>query len=335
MHYKPQPFIYKLHKNRDKVIELIPIEQKKKLPDKLYGNIIKNDAYRIWNKFVMSNHTIGAMLHGDKGTGKTLVCNILCNTAIDNDIPVIQITEIKLDLDIISYLNNLKDCVIFFDEFSKNVHYNIQHQMLTFFNPDDYRKKLFLLTDNYLRQINEFLINRPGRIHYLIDYKKLEEDALMEYLNDYDVNVNFKNELMVKYRSAISFGFDHLKAIIEEHVQYPNETLDEILRCLIVKFIADEKEYILDRVTDLTTGDLIDISNNPTYLIPIKRLDNGREFYYKIKDNETINFSNHNIVDFNNDKIVINVRNYELIFQMKSLKNTNFKPTNDSINPFI
>ena len=81
--------------------------------------------------------------------------------------------------------------------------------------------------------------NRPGRIFYMIDFKGLSMEFVMEYCED-----NLENKLHIPKICNIAslfaqFNFDMLKALVEEMNRY-DETPEEALAILNVKPEFDE-----------------------------------------------------------------------------------------------
>ena len=76
-------------------------------------------------------------------------------------------------------------------------------------------KKLFLITCNEIRKLNDYLINRPGRFHYhfRFDYPSYEE--IRENLQD-KLEEKYYGEIegVVAFSRKVNFNYDCLRAII-------------------------------------------------------------------------------------------------------------------------
>jgi hypothetical protein len=73
--------------------------------------------------------------------------------------------------------------------------------------------------------------NRPGRIFYMMDYKGLENDFIVEYCHD---NLDAIEHIPTICRIATlfdQFNFDMLKAMVEEMNRY-DETPQEVMKML-------------------------------------------------------------------------------------------------------
>ena len=86
-----------------------------------------------------------------------------------------------------------QECIVFFDEFEKVYDDDDQQSLLTVLDGTFPSKKLFLLTSNSTDMINIHLKNRPGRIHYHINFKGLSGEFIKEYIQD-----NLDNKLHEK-----------------------------------------------------------------------------------------------------------------------------------------
>ena len=237
--------IYYIQKdNKNKFFYSVKSADRFILPNKIYGNIEKI-GIRVWNTFAVSKQSTGILLTGNKGSGKTILGEIICNLAIDRRLPVYVITEIEVDLELIAYLRSLSHCVIFLDEFAKNVGSLMMDKMLTMFSDVTASCKLFILTENSLYNISNYIKDRPGRIRYHLDFGKLSSDIYEDYINCNPIDPKFKKDLDVLYFKAKEFSFDVLEAIVTEHRNFPTESLEELLTILNCKSLCKEKELKL------------------------------------------------------------------------------------------
>jgi len=105
-------------------------------------------------------------------------------------------------------------------------------------------KKLFLLTTNTRYDINSHMLNRPGRLFYVIQFHGLN----LEFVRGYSAeNLNDKTQVeKVVVIAAIfdAFNLDMLKALIEECNRY-NESPGHALKYLNVNpnFSSDYQKY--------------------------------------------------------------------------------------------
>jgi hypothetical protein len=289
--------VYYLRK-QDNVHYIEPDIERFTLPKKLYGNV-EQLALRFWNTFAVSEKSIGVILTGNSGSGKTEQAQVTANIAIDCGLPVIVVTDINADIDTVKYINGVTDAVILFDEFSKNFNMQLQEKMLTMLSGINRTKKLFFITENNKHTISSFIRSRPGRALYRIDYSRIEESIITEYCADYNVDPKFHNDLKNIYKKSIVFSFDHLQALVKEHLAHPNDSLEYLLTILNLDILTKDIMYI---VKEIRNTDNEPVEFNP-YSFPKDRFDkNGRE-YISLKDYTTISISGKDVISIDNDKV--------------------------------
>jgi len=204
---------------------------------KRYGDLDKNTT-RILNTFLDRFTSTGVMLAGEKGSGKSLLAkNLAVVAARDHQIPCIVINAPWVGDKFNSFIQSIEQpVVILFDEFEKVYDSDDQEKALTLLDGVFPTKKLFVLTCNDKWRIDQHMRNRPGRLYYMIDFKGLDANFIIEYCAD-----NLKGPLQVhvdklcQIASLFSqFNFDMLKATVEEMNRY-DEPPEEALRMLNVK----------------------------------------------------------------------------------------------------
>ena len=204
---------------------------------KHYGDLNKNTD-RILNTFLSRPAATGVMLAGEKGSGKSLLAkNLAIEAGARHGIPTIVINAPWVGDKFNSFIQSIEQpVVILFDEFEKVYDSDDQEKALTLLDGVFPTKKLFVLTCNYTWRIDSHMRNRPGRLFYMLDYKGLDANFIMEYCQD-----NLKKSLL-KYADKLcqiaslfnQFNFDMLKATVEEMNRY-NEGPEDALRMLNVK----------------------------------------------------------------------------------------------------
>lgn len=198
---------------------------------KIYGDT-KRSANRILNTFNDRTASTGVMLTGEKGSGKTLLAKMLSLDAQSAGVPTIVINEPWCGEGFNSFMQMIEQpTIILFDEFEKVYDREDQEKMLTLLDGVYPSKKLFVLTCNDKWRVNEHMRNRPGRIYYMMDFKGLEQDFIIEYCED---NLQNKSHIHTICKIAMmfdQFNFDMLKAMVEEMNRY-NETPQQVMKML-------------------------------------------------------------------------------------------------------
>lgn len=222
------------------------------ISDKTYGSLAKR-ANRIMKTYESRNASTGVLLTGLKGAGKTLLSQKVGNAFIDKGLPVILIEQPFHDGAFITFLNKIGECVLVFDEFArvfetmrKNTgeEKDPQNSLLGVFDGNKSRKRLIFVIDNFAHKMNEFYVNRPGRLFYHFQYDRLEEIVIDEYCDDLKVPKTIQNQIKAAYYRIRFFSFDILKAIVDEHLRFPEDTVSEIIECLNVDAESFYKTFL-------------------------------------------------------------------------------------------
>lgn len=194
-----------------------PIMQIKE--DRVYGSHDEKTE-KVLNSFDMFNRNLGVMLSGDKGMGKSLFARMLSKKAVERGLPVILVDFYMPG--IMSYLSSIEqEAVILFDEFDKTFEekseYNPQYEVLNVLDGIGYGKKLYVFICNDLSEINDCMLNRPGRIHYHFRISYPTEIEIKQYLEDkLDLKYHDKIEDVIKFSYMTKLNYDTLRAIAFE-----------------------------------------------------------------------------------------------------------------------
>lgn len=266
-------------------------------PPKLYGNV-KQISNRVLKSFQTKSNNLGIILSGLKGAGKTLQGRDICMEAAALGMPTLFVTSKLTDDDFMQFLNKIQqECVIFIDEFEKIYDTDSQQKLLTLLDGMFQSKKLFLLTCNAQHKVDSHLKNRPGRVHYHIEYGGLKSEFVTEFCED---NLNDKSKIkeVVSVCSLFdALNFDMLQTIVWEMNLY-KESAPEALKLLNAKpEISGEIRYsmtveipVLNKTLDGKADELCNDTSlgNPllrnTYLrLQFKEKDYAKEVWANIK----------------------------------------------------
>lgn len=273
------PGVYVLHK--DKITKQItPVRDldKFELPPKLYGDLDKL-GNRCWNTFARHKDSMGCLFLGAKGLGKTELTRYICNIGISFGLPVIVIINLDVDQDVLRYLHNLSDVIIVFEEFGKTVPYHFQEKMLTTLSSFNNKKKMFIVNDNDRNGISKFILGRAGRFRYIREFYKATRKMVEEYLEDFKVNKQLKDDILDLHSKTTTFSMDDLKHVVEEHFLYPEDTLEELLSILNVGIENKVASYKIGKVIDIDNDKEM---NHDPINIPKLEFDTGRTYWLNI-----------------------------------------------------
>ena len=245
-----QPGVYKISlnpalKNKQPLLEFKYKEFS--LPPKLYGEIPKLADF-FYEGFKRRGYKGGVMLTGEPGSGKTELAKLIANKAIKDGLRVIDLSNTNLTNEMIEYLETLDEVVLFFDEFGKIIRGARQDKLLTLFSNPAGVRRIIIITENDRYLISPFIRNRPGRIRYSKHFDKVPLSTVQDYLEDKGVDEDFYKEVIELYKRMPRFAFDHLQAIVDEYLTFPELSLKEILEILNLDFITGNKMVIPNKV---------------------------------------------------------------------------------------
>lgn len=187
---------------------------------RVYGNHAAR-VDRIMNTYARTDRSLGVLLTGDKGMGKSLLIRMLAERAIDAGIPVVRVT--RRAPGIADFLDTLDEAMIVFDEFEKVFPLDDedcmsqQDQFLPLFDGISNTKRIYAVSANATGGLSNFLLNRPGRFHYHLRVSYPTPEEARQYLVDQAPNADPSDvDKAVGLTHRLPLNYDHLRAIAFE-----------------------------------------------------------------------------------------------------------------------
>lgn len=220
-------------------------------PAKVYGEMTSRNE-KVINTFLnREGKNTGVLLSGTKGAGKTQLAKDVSIELFNLGIPTIIVQNCFTSGGFINFIKAISDrALILFDEFEKV--YNEredQEAILTLLDGTGSYNKLYILTSNN-RNVSEFLRNRPSRIFYHFEYKKMAKQVMVDLLNDKLVNKAFIPHFETLWETAETVSFDMIQCLIEELNRYPTQSFVETFREVNVEVeTRDGNAYVMTEFT--------------------------------------------------------------------------------------
>lgn len=214
---------YRVHFEEKAGFSLVKYDDINIKGEKAYGSL-NEKVIKVLNAFGRTNRNLGVLLSGDKGIGKSFFSKMLCDTAVKRDIPVIVVD--KYEKGIVNYLETIQqEVLIMFDEYDKIIasqsrscdNMLAEAELLTLFDGMSSGKKLFVITCNSIKNISDYLVNRPGRFHYHFRFAYPTAKEIEQYLKD-NLDEKYWSEIdkVVKFSIRVQLNYDCLRAIVFE-----------------------------------------------------------------------------------------------------------------------
>lgn len=214
--------------------------------EKIYG-VHNAKMEKVFKAFAASNRSLGVIMSGAKGIGKSLFAKMLCDKAVKTNIPVLIVDEYIPG--IASYLESIEqEVLVMFDEFEKTFGKkdgaDPQNEMLSLFDGFSSGKKLYVITCNKLYDLNDFLVNRPGRFHYHLRFDYPTAEEIREYMAD-KLAPEYHGEIqsVINFAAKLPMNYDCLRAIaFEINLGY---TFKEAIQDLNILKLEDERYNVI------------------------------------------------------------------------------------------
>lgn len=244
------------------------------LPKKVYkSNKDITFIKRVTNYYNNStDNTVGVMLAGIKGTGKTIMAKEL---AKESGLPIIIVSPSFPERELTRYFKKFtQEVCILLDEVEKN--YDTENMLGFLDGVEKTCRKLVIMTCNSLREVSEYMQDRCSRIRYLRKYtaeanrefvpmivKDLEiknPDKVVEFINNefkllsMDNIFSFLREVKLLENTTENYGEIISILNVETKTNFtlngelednPTETVDEP---------AEKKKVIVNHIDDYEDG---------------------------------------------------------------------------------
>ncbi len=222
--------------------------------EKIYGCHLEK-ARKVIASFRDFERSLGVIMSGAKGIGKSVSAKLIASEALSIGMPVIICDQYIPG--IASFIESIEqEVMILFDEFdkafAKTDEENPQASMLSLFDGTAIGKKLYIVTCNYLDGLNDHLVNRPGRFHYHFRFDYPDADDIREYLGD-KINGEGRGQIeeVVNFSRKIDLNYDCLRAVAFEINR--GATFAEAIKDLNIVNLYEERYTLVLRMTNGTT----------------------------------------------------------------------------------
>lgn len=255
------------------------------VPNKIYGNKLSTIAKTIMRDHKVDAASLGVMMLGRKGMGKSLLSEILANAIIDKGLPVIMISTFFPPELISTLLNQVGPCAVIFEEFSLNYDWQTGPKLVPVLSDTDNKGVLFIINSNEANNGTlSFIIDRPQRCKYRINFGDMDENTMESIITDFDV----RDELKDMYRGWATDNKVNIDSLITFiRMSKDIESPEELVEYMAILNIPTMNEGHW-KLSDVTINGSIDypfiisqLTNRPSnVIICIDGEDNGNQFNF-------------------------------------------------------
>lgn len=227
-----------------------------KAPEVIYGDVgMKVD--RIMRSFENAGRSVGVILSGPQGLGKTLAAREMSQRLrVGHGIPTIIVDH---DFDGLSaFLSSIAcECMVLFDEFEKV--FTSSENLLGYFDGTCQSRHLNVITVNFTDGLR-FMVNRPGRFRWHIRFDYPSDEEIDRYLSDHAVAADDR-KVIERIHHQVRLNYDMLDALVEEVTVNGNRVSDIIndMNILPVGSTNATIRYVMDVNGSIVYGESEDM----------------------------------------------------------------------------
>lgn len=175
----------------DSGVKLFTLQDKFLVAERKFGD--HNEFRKILTEdYDRVGPSIGAILIGVKGSGKTMLAEDVCNHYLKLGLPIIRVNTV-LPLPVLELVSAAAGpAVWYFDEFGKvyreDKDNSNREDLLSFFGNASRLGSIYLVTANNDSELSNFMVHRPGRFRYAFAFQAPKGEQLNEVFNHYMVD---------------------------------------------------------------------------------------------------------------------------------------------------
>lgn len=168
----------------------------------------------VQESYSRENPSMGVMLVGVKGAGKSLFAEDLGNWAIRGaGLPVLMVMSPLPPAAIRKFIQAAGPCVVYFDEFGKTYEKpSMRDKMIALFSDSDMRGVLFVVTANDYNEFADPMVDRPGRFRYRLHFAGLTADDVAEVAAAHGLE-EWQTVGLMRYVRSDRIGYDTLDSV--------------------------------------------------------------------------------------------------------------------------
>jgi hypothetical protein len=207
------PMVYRLREHPlTSDLFLVPDRATFTVAPKFYGKHNANKA-EIMAAFNKQEGSVGVLLRGIKGAGKSALAEDICNEGLAKYMPVLLVDRAISPSVLARATTMMGSCIVYFDEFGKIYPAKERRDLLTYFSDSSFKKVMFIVTSNGKKELDKYMIDRPGRFLFRIDFKALDPLAIIEMMDDHGLDSEMA-QMLNAYVHTNTVTFDMLRFLM-------------------------------------------------------------------------------------------------------------------------